>query len=314
MTNTPNQKLKIAIVGSGAIGIFYGAALAKAGHDVHFLLRSDFDAVRQRGFRVTTPTDSYDVHPVQAHATTEEIGVCDIVIIALKSTANATLASLLPPLDSPERTVFITLQNGMGNVELLSRMFGAERVVAGLCFVCVNRVAAGVIENYHLGYVQFAEAAGPARARTHAIAEMFCASGAICKAVDSLARALWSKLCWNIPFNGLAIAGGGITTDLILASPPLRNLAAELMRELVAAAAKEGVEIPERHITAQMDRTAEMGAYRPSSLIDYLDGRPVEVEAIWGEPLRCGQANGVEMGRLACLYGLLCHLCPRQAS
>jgi 2-dehydropantoate 2-reductase len=313
MTNTPNKKYKIAVVGSGAIGAFYGAALAKAGHDVHFLLRGDLDVVRQHGFRITTPETSYTLHPVQAHARTEEIGACDFVIVALKSTANSHLAQMLPPLDTLGHTVFITLQNGMGNVESLASMFGAERVVAGLCFVCVNRVAAGVIENYQLGRVQFAEAAGPARARTHEIAEMFSTSGAVCKAVDSLIRALWFKLCWNVPFNGLAIVGGGITTDLIVASPPLKNLATDLMREVAAAAAKDGVEISEKYIVAQIAGIESIGAYRPSSLIDYLAGRPVEVEAIWGEPLRRGTANGVKMDRLAFLCELLRHLCAHSS-
>jgi 2-dehydropantoate 2-reductase len=312
MTTITNKKYKIAVVGSGAIGAFYGTALAKAGHDVHFLLRGDLETVRQRGFHITTPETSYVLHPVNAHADTSEIGACDIVLIALKTTANGKLPQMLPPLDAPGHTVFVTLQNGMGNVEALTRLFGAERVIAGLCFVCVNRVAAGVIENYQLGRVQFAEASGPAQARTHEIAEMFNASGAICKAVDSLARALWFKLCWNIPFNGLAIAGGGITTDAIVASPPLRKLVMELMREVSAAAAKEDVEISEKFIATQIESIAEMGAYKPSSLIDFLAGHPVEVEAIFGEPLRRGQANGVEMGKLSCLYLLLQHLCARQ--
>jgi 2-dehydropantoate 2-reductase len=313
MLNTTKSKLKIAVVGSGAIGIFYGAALARAGHEVHFLLRSDLDAVRKHGFRITAPTPetSYHLSPVLAHATSAEIGPCDLVIVALKTTANSTLEQLLPPLDSSSHTVFVTLQNGMGNVEPLSRMFGAERVVAGLCFVCVNRVAPGVVENYHLGHVQFAEVSGPARARTHEIAEMFNTSGATCKAMDSFARALWVKLSWNIPLNGLAIAAGGITTDVIAHSPALSNLALGLMREVAAAAALDGVTISEKHILSQIENLPEIGAYKPSSLIDYLAGRPVEIEAIWGEPLRWARAKGLEMGRLACLYELLRHLCTR---
>jgi len=80
------------------------------------------------------------------------------------------------------------------------------------------------------------------------------------------------------------------------------------MREVQAAARACGVEISDAHLAAQIPSVAGMGAYKPSSLIDYLAGRPVEVEAIWGEPLRRGEARGVAMGRLSALYSLLRYL------
>ena len=300
---------KIAIVGAGAIGAYYGCLLARVGHEVHFLLRGDFEAVSREGFHVRTRETQFHLHPVHAHADVEDIGFCDLVIVALKTSDNAALAQLLPPLEAPGHTIFLTLQNGMGNVETLARLFPLGQIVAGLCFTCINRTAPGVIENYHAGRIQFADATGgPARAHTHAVAEMFAAAGVASKAVDSLERALWLKLCWNIPFNGLAIAGGGITTDRILASAPLRDLARALMLEVQEAAAAHGVEIPNNYVASQFSLTEGMGAYKPSSLIDFVAGRPVEVSAIWGEPLRRGQAKGVEMGRLACLHSLLRHM------
>jgi 2-dehydropantoate 2-reductase len=109
---------------------------------------------------------------------------------------------------------------------------------------------------------------------------------------------LWKKLCWNIPFNGLAIAGGGLTTDRILADRALRRRAHELMLEVAAAAEANGCPFDRRHIEWQFEVTAGMGPYRPSSLIDYVEGRDVEVEGIWAEPLRRGVAAGVDMPEL----------------
>jgi 2-dehydropantoate 2-reductase len=298
--------LKIAVVGAGAIGGYYGTCLALAGHDVRFLLRSDLEVVRRNGIRITTPHESFSV-AVNAFASTAEIGPCDLVVIALKTTANGRFADLLPPLDNGT-TNFLTLQNGMGNAEALATIFGKERVTAGLCFVCINRIASGIIENYQLGQIRFAEAVGAATERTRALAKLFAVSGSDCKTVDSLDKALWLKLCWNIPFNGIAVAAGGITTDQIAASPPLCAFALALMRELQEAAAKYGVAISERHIEAQLASIATMGAYKPSSLVDHLAGRPLEIDAIWGEPLRRGQAHGLPMGNLAALHNLLRHL------
>jgi 2-dehydropantoate 2-reductase len=126
--------------------------------------------------------------------------------------------------------------------------------------------------------------------------------------VDSLERALWLKLCWNIPFNALSILGGGITTDRIIASPPLRELAETLMREVVSAAVAHDVELSEKHIAVQIATVATLGAYKPSSLIDYLAGRPLEVDSIWGEPLRRARAKNIPMPALVCVHALLRHL------
>ncbi|MDR2862652.1 MAG: 2-dehydropantoate 2-reductase [Puniceicoccales bacterium] len=303
-----SRRLKIAIVGAGAVGAFYGCMLARAGHEVHFLLRSDFEVVRRNGYQISAPGVQFHLEAVNAHVGTDDIGPCDLVIIALKTTANALLPALLPPLNDPVRgTVFLTLQNGMGNVETLAGLFASDNVAAGVCFVCINRMASGVIQSYIPGQIQLAAAVGPASPRIHALAALFTEAGLVCKAVDSLERALWFKLCWNIPFNALTILGGGITTDRICASVPLSGLVEGLMREVQAAAAAYDVDIPDKHIETQLGSISALGAYKPSSLIDYLEKRPVEVEAIWGEPLRRGLARDVPMGRLACVYALMKH-------
>jgi 2-dehydropantoate 2-reductase len=108
-----------------------------------------------------------------------------------------------------------------------------------------------------------------------------------------------------VPFNGLAIVGGGITTDLILADTSLAARARRLMQEVQAAAALSGHEIADSFLQGQFDVTERMGAYRPSSLIDFLEGRAVEVEAIFGEPLRRGKSLGLAMPELEQLYAAL---------
>ena len=110
---------------------------------------------------------------------------------------------------------------------------------------------------------------------------------------ESLDEALWRKLCWNVPFNGLAIVGGGITTDLILANPVLKKRCEDLMAEIQAGAKAYGIEIEDAFLDRQFELTEPMGAYKPSSLIDFLARKPVEVDAIWGEALRRGEAKGV---------------------
>lgn len=303
-TMTENRP-KIGIVGTGAIGGYYGGLLARAGEDVHFLLRSDYEAVKANGLRIILADDSeYVLKPTQAYAKPEDMGPCDIVIITLKSTGNTLLSRLLPPLLKDD-TLMITFQNGFGAGDGLAQEYGADRVLGGLCFICLNRLEPGVIKNFYPGYLSIGEYAGPPQERTRQIVEMFDKAGVRTILSESLEEALWRKLFWNIPFNGLTIAAGGIPTDKVLDDENLALLARKLMEEVQTAAAAHGHDIPDDFIDLQFEHTYPMGAYKPSSLVDYLDRRDVEVETIWGEPLRRGQAKGVSMPHLFSLYSLL---------
>jgi 2-dehydropantoate 2-reductase len=197
--------VKLAVVGCGAVGSFYGARLARAGHEVHFLLRSDYESVRRRGVRIQSPEGDFEVRP-QCAQRPEEIGPADLVLIGLKTTANNQFFRLLPPLVNPA-TAVLTLQNGLGNEEQLASLFPSEQIMGGLCFVCLNRVAPGVIQHLGYGQVVLGEFQRPPTSRTHELAARFCEAGVPCTVTENLAQAHWEKLVWNIPFNGLGVAG-----------------------------------------------------------------------------------------------------------
>ncbi|MES2598962.1 MAG: 2-dehydropantoate 2-reductase [Verrucomicrobiota bacterium] len=281
---------RIAIIGAGAVGCYYGGRLAEHGHDVHFLMRSDYDAVMHDGLHISSPLG--DAHlKVQAHRSVEEIGPCDLVIIALKATSNPVLLEVLPPL-MHANTLLLTLQNGLGNEEFLAQHFGGERVLGGLCFVCINRTAPGRILHLAQGRISLGEHTRPPLPRTHGIAQAFQASKIECVIEPSLAAARWKKLVWNIPFNGLSIAAGGIDTAGILADPALEQRVRDLMHEIITTARALGHEVSFDLIHDMIERTRTMSGYRPSSLIDFEEGREVELEPIWGEPMRQAQASG----------------------
>ena len=292
--------MRIAVVGAGAVGGWYGGRLAERGHEVHLVTRADAATIGAYGLRLRDQLGERVVRPASASADTRGLPTCDLVIVAAKATANAGLPALIRPLLGPE-SLLLTLQNGMGNVEAFASLLASDRLVAGLCFVCINRTAPGVVENSLPGNVRMAAATGPANAAVHACVSAFTDAGLDCRADDSLEAVLWKKLCWNIPFNGLAIAAGGITTDRIVGDPLLRARARRLMDEVSAAAAARGHPFEEKHIRWQLEMTDGMGPYRPSSLIDYLAGREVEVEGIWAEPLRRGREAGVAMPELSSL-------------
>jgi 2-dehydropantoate 2-reductase len=300
---------RIGIVGSGAVGTYYGARMALAGADVRFLMRGDLAAVRARGsILVHDRSGTAELRPVAAFATAAEVGEVDLVVIGLKTTTGAT-RGLVEPLLGPA-TAILTLQNGFGGDEALAALFGAGRVVGGLVFMAITRTGPGEVTCFHPGMVSVGEFRGPPLERTRAIAGLLAAAGMKANVVENLVEARWSKLVWNIPFNGLSIAEGAVTTDRICADPRLAAEARALMVEVQGAAAAFGFAIPDAFVEKQFDVTPPMGPYQPSSLVDFLAGREVEVEAIWGEPFRRAKAAGVRMPRLERLYARLIALCP----
>jgi 2-dehydropantoate 2-reductase len=295
---------RIAIVGSGAIGSYYGAKLAYGGSDVHFLMRGDLSEVREKGLCIRGKGDNFRLANVTCYNSTKEIGPCDLVLIAVKTTSNSDLVDLIPPL-LHERTMLLSLQNGLGNEEFLAEYFGAEHVLGGLCFICLSRVSRTEIESYDYGHIVIGEYGRKPSKRTHAIASQFLTCGIKCSVVADLALEHWRKLVWNIPFNGLSILAGGIDTTAILADEALYRVTLALMNEVIDAAKKCGHALESAAAGDQIKRTKEMGEYEPSTLLDWEASKPLEIEAIWGEPLRRAAAVGAKTPRLEMIYALL---------
>jgi len=301
--------MKIAVVGCGALGSFYGAKLSRTGLDVQFLARSDYEVIQRDGVHIESPEGNFVARPKVAQ-TPEEIGVADWVLIGLKTTANDEFPRILPPLVDGTTSI-LTLQNGLGNEEALAQIFPREQILGGLCFVCLNRVAPGRVQHLAHGKIVLGEFAGAPRDRTSHIAEMFRIAGVKCEVVEDLSRAHWEKLVWNIPFNGLAVASAagidpllqppgvaaGIsapqklalgplrTTDQLLSDPAWAALVRGLMHEIIAVARALGCAIPDSVIEEHISRTEKMGPYRPSTSVDFERRQPLEIESMFAAPL-----------------------------
>ena len=286
-----------AIVGAGAVGSYYGGRLAEAGHSVKFLLRSDYEVVKAKGLRVESLDGDFFLPLVECARTPEEIGPVDVVIVAWKSTSNGHFDAVIRPL-LHDNSVVLTLQNGLGNVETLAGLFGAERVMGAMCFVCINRLESGLISHTAGGMIAMGEATPGVTTRLGELAEIFEKAKVPCKAVENFAEATWRKLVWNVPFNGLCLTEGGIDTGQLLALPEGEVRVRELMKEVQSIATALGSSIEDEFVESQISRTHPMKAYRPSSMLDFVNGHPVEIEAIWGEPLRQAGSAGISAPRL----------------
>jgi len=151
-----------AIIGTGAVGGYYGGLLQKAGLDVHFLLHSDFEFVKRNGLTVESVNGDFRLPQVNAYNDPKQMPRCDVVIVSLKTTANAILKDVLPYVVK-ENGIVLTLQNGLGSDEEIASIVGAERVIGGLSFLCSNKVGPGHIRHVDYGLITLGEYGRKAR-------------------------------------------------------------------------------------------------------------------------------------------------------
>ncbi len=285
--------MKIAILGAGALGCYYGARLAEAGHDVTFILRSAYEPVRKNGLRVQSVYGDIYLPSPQITRTPEECGPVDLVIVCWKTTCNSLLPAALPPL-LKDSTRVLSFQNGMGNAEAIATIVPAERVFIGLCFVCAMMDTPGEIRHLEGGTIRFAPLlptnAGESQAQE--LAGLFAGTPVETAYARHIEQILWTKLSWNIPFNGLCLAHGGISIRQLFLMPGEGDRARAIMNEVCRAAALRGFPLPQEIISRQMEQTSKMGDFIPSSAVDFNRHRPVEYDAIWGTPLARAKEAG----------------------
>lgn len=290
------DRRRYAVIGTGAIGGLYGARLAAAGFDVTWLARSDTEALRTGGLHVTSPTGDIDLAGVAVTADPTDLGPVDVVLVTIKTTGQAVLERLLPPLVGPGAIV-VAMQNGFAPEDAIAAAVPGATVLGGMCFVCATRIAPGRIAHLDYGGVTLAQrtADGAAAGVTDAVAAItddFTMAGIDVATRPDLIAARWQKLVWNMPFNGLSVvldAG----TDVMVGSARLRAVVRSLMDEVAAVATVHGHPVGDGFVDRMIANTEAMTPYAPSMKLDFDAGRPLELSGIYDEPLAVAARLGV---------------------
>ena len=295
--------MKYAIIGTGAVGSYYGGKLAHAGCDVHFLLHSDYEYVKQHGLQVDSCDGSFHLDHLHVYHHTADMPKADVVIVALKTTRNHLLAALLPPLLHKD-TLVLLIQNGIGPEAELQKQFTDLYLAAGLAFICSSKTEPGRVNHQCYGSINIGNySCKDTRIMDQLIAD-FNQAGV--KALEVEYReARWKKAVWNMPFNGMTVVMNAQTNQL-LANSAMRGLIHRQMMEVIGAAQALGVQnIDASFADKMMDMTLTMTPYSPSMKLDYDFHRPMEIAYLYSHAIAEAHAVGYSMPCLEMLEAQL---------
>lgn len=294
-----DMAIRYGIIGTGALGGFYGGMLARKGHEVHFLFRSDFEHVHRHGLKVDSVNGNFHLPEVNAYPSVSRMPVCDVILVCLKTTGNHLLPELIKPLLHPG-TVVVLLQNGLGLEETLSARLPGVQLAGGLAFICSNKIGPGHIHHLDYGKLIIGSHNVLDPEILKQVAEDFLEVGVHAELSGDLRFARWQKLVWNVPFNGMTVVLN-TTTDRLIADESARALAFEMMLEVIRGANQCGVPLKESLAQQMIDMTIKMKPYAPSMKLDYDFRRPMEIEYIYSKPIETALKAGFVMHKISVL-------------
>ncbi len=301
--------MRIAIMGSGAVGGYYGARLSLAGHDVTFIARgAHLEAIRARGLQVRSLALGDFTATAGAEQDTNAVGPVDLVLYAVKAYDNAAAIPALPPLLGP-RSAVLTLQNGVDSVSELAATVGEDRVLGGTTYIATALAAPGVIEQTgtHRRII-FGEVFGALPALTDRVADIeraLLGADIQAEAVGDGRVPIWEKFIFLVSLAGFTGAArlpiGAIWQDGWCRAQFLNGC-----REVERVARAEGVPVAAGVIERIETYVAGIpGTMRSSLLIDLSQGKRIEVEALHGALVRRAARTGVEVPIMSTLYAVL---------
>ncbi len=284
---------QILMVGAGSVGGFFGAHLAKAKADysLSFLLRpKTLAAVQARGLTIRSATGTFTVHP-QASSDPRALPSPDLVILSVKAyDLDEVMAQLAPVLT--DRTVVLTLQNGVDTEDRLLARLKRDAVVGGVAYIYSKIVEPGVIDHYKKGAVAIGELSGVETPRLLAIRDVFAAAGIPCQLTKDVRRTKWEKMCWNCVFNPLTVLIDDKVAKAI-DQPELLRVVHRIVNEIVAVAAASGVALPADMADRVVKWTQEIRDIHTSMYDDWKAGRPTEIDYLNGMMSAMGASLGV---------------------
>jgi 2-dehydropantoate 2-reductase len=299
--------MRIAIIGTGAVGGYFGAKLAAAGHELVFIARGrHLEALRRDGLRIVSPSGNLFVRDAVFTASPEDVDAIDLVLFCVKSYDTDAAAQAFGSLVG-ERTTILSMQNGIDNPEKLGRLWGERRTLAGVVYIGAQIESPGVIAYSNGGKIVFGPLDGDPNEATEAIERVLSAAGIPCELSRNIRKVQWAKLLWNASFCAISCLARA-NVNQIVESEGLTQLALDCMSEVRAAASTRGIELRHSLFDETIAFSRGLGDFKPSMLQDLEARKPLEYEAFNGIVIKLLTQTGQSAPINQSFYALLQHL------
>lgn len=283
--------MRVAVMGSGAVGGYFGAKLASAGHQVAFIARgAHLAAMRANGLLVKSSDGDLHIRHAQFIADAAAIGHVDLILFCVKSYDTAKAAETIKPMVAGQ-TFILSLQNGIDNPAELARVHGEKHVLPAVVYVGAQISAPGVVNHTTGGRIVFGQSDGAVGDRLKVLQQTLIAAGIPCDVSHDIRKVQWTKLLWNAPFCAISCLTRA-NTKQIVESPTLVKLAVDCMAEVQAAARLDQVDLPAQLFDDVLNFSRGLGDFKPSMLQDLEAGKPLEYEAFNGYVAKLLQGAG----------------------
>jgi 2-dehydropantoate 2-reductase len=299
-------RMRIAVVGAGGVGGYFGGRLAQAGHDVTFIARgATLEALRTRGLRVDSVLGDFALETVHATNKPEDVGNVDAILMAVKAWQLPDAAANLQPMLGTD-TIVVPLENGIDAPEVLARIVGREHVAGGLCAIVSFIVAPGHIRHAASEpIVMFGELDNTRTPRVERLREAFVTARVNAEIPPDIHRSMWTKFLFIATMSGIG-ALTRVPVGVWRADPTVRAMADQSLREVLALAAARGVDLGDDAIARTWQRYDTLAPESTSSMQrDIMEGKPSELDAQLGAIVRLARESGVATPVTSLMYHVL---------
>ncbi|MEQ5834965.1 2-dehydropantoate 2-reductase [Marinobacter mangrovi] len=312
-----SDKPSILIVGAGAIGSFYGAILKRAGCPVSVVMRSEYDAVKANGIQIESELGDLSYRPDHVYRDGDSPETApDYLILCVKVLPGVDRTALIRPWLG-DNTRIVLIENGLDIEREIADAFPQNPVISCLAFIGVSRVGPGQIHHNSYGRLVMGQFPKGISEDCQTLSDLFNAGGINVKLTEEVVGERWRKCLWNTPFNPLSVLAEGADTDTILDSDGGEDLIRALTEEVIQVAEADGYPMDRSIIDKQIAGTRKMTAYKNSMALDYLNDRPIELDAVLGNVVAIAKQHGVAVPHLNTMLVALRmreHLKAREAS
>jgi 2-dehydropantoate 2-reductase len=296
---------RVLVVGAGGVGAYFCGRLALGEAEVSVVCRSDYEAVKNTGFKVKSIAGDFDYIPAGVYRNASEYpGEPDYLFVTLKVLPETNVPELIRPAVG-RNTVIVLVQNGVEIEKTVVETFPDNQLISGIAYIGVFREGQGIIRHQGGGSLRFGLYPKGEAESLDKLIGLFNNAGVKCEKTDCIVRTRWEKLLWNAPFNPISVLGGCIDTKVMMDDPNIAALAENVMREICMVSEARGYKLDEKLVDWNLEYTRNFPPYKTSMLADYENGRPMEVGAILGNVVRAADEENVNIPHIRTLFALL---------